>query len=117
MKKRNILIGAGALLVLGAAMMVPVGAGQAESKPATVAKGVDLSAFPADAPGRPMHMLFIHHSVGGALLADQGPEKGQSCIWDTHPSGGGLRKLLGAQGYEVHEASYDSAVGGDTDLF
>jgi hypothetical protein len=117
MKKRNLLIAAGVVVALGAAMLIPVGPGQAESKPATVAKGADLSAFAADAPGRPIHMLFIHHSVGGALLADQGAEKGQSCIWETHPSGGGLRKLLGTQGYQVHEASYDSAIGGDTDLF
>lgn len=117
MKKRSLLIAGGVVVVAGAAMLLPVGGGQAESKPKEVAKGADLSAFPAEAPGRPIHMLFIHHSVGGALLADQGPEKGQSCIWDTHPSGGGLRKLLGAQGYQVHEASYDSAIGGDTDLF
>lgn len=117
MKKRNLLIVGGALLAAGAAMMVPVGGDLAESKPASVAKGLDLSAFPADAPGRPLRMLFVHHSVGGALLADQGPEKGQSCIWETHPSGGGLRRMLGTQGYEVHEASYDSALGNDTDLF
>lgn len=117
MKKRNLLIAGGALLAVGAVMVVPVGGDVAESKPETVAKGLDLSAFAADAPGRPIEMLFLHHSVGGALLADQGPEKGQSCIWETHPSGGGLRKLLGAQGYSVHEASYDSQIGGDTDLF
>ena len=117
MKKRNLLIAGGALLAAGAALVVPVGGDLAESKPDSVAKGVDLSAFPDSPPGRPIHTLFVHHSVGGALLADQGPEKGQSCIWETHPAGGGLRKLLGAQGYAVHEASYDSALGNDTDLF
>lgn len=117
MKKRNLLIAGGALLAVGAALMVPVGGDLAESKPDSVAKGIDLSAFPEGAPGRPIRTLFVHHSVGGALLADQGPEKGQSCIWETHPAGGGLRRLLGSQGYEVHEASYDSALGNDTDLF
>lgn len=120
MKKRPLILGACVLAVVGAAgaaMLLPVGGGTAESKPTAVAKGIDLSAFSADAPGRPIHMAFLHHSVGGALLADQGPEKGASCVWDTHPSGGGLRKLLGAQGYEVHEASYDSKLGDKTDLF
>lgn len=117
MKKRPLVIGACIAVAACAALFVPVGAGTAESKPTTVAKGLDLSAFSAEAPGRPLQMAFVHHSVGGALLADQGPEKGASCVWDTHPSGGGLRKLLGAQGYEVHEASYDSALGDKTDLF
>ena len=117
MKKRPIVIGACVAVAACAALFVPVGAGTAESKPTAVAKGIDLSGFAADAPGRSIHMAFLHHSVGGALLADQGPEKGASCVWDTHPAGGGLRKLLGAQGYEVHEASYDSTLGNDTDLF
>jgi hypothetical protein len=65
---------------------------------------------------RPVHPSLDRRS----LLAAEGPQQGDKadkCIWDTHPSGGGLRDKLGAQGYSVHEASYGSAVGEDTDLF
>ena len=79
---------------------------------------IDLSAFSADPPKTPLRLLFIHHSSGGQLFADVGPEKERAnCILDTHPNGGGLRKLLAGAGYEVHEASYGSEVGESTDLF
>jgi len=77
---------------------------------------MDLSSYPADAPGQSLDFLFIHHSIGGQLLADPGAEEGQSSIHATHPNGGGLRRLLEDAGYRVHEASYDSGVGQDTDL-
>lgn len=68
-----------------------------------------------------MHLLFIHHSVGGSLLADQGDEAtgeyAPQCIWASHPNGGGLRSLLTGAGYIVHEASYGSRIGENTDLF
>lgn len=64
-----------------------------------------------------MDLLFIHHSCGGQLLAAPGPAVGADCIYQTHPEGGGLRSLLQASGYRVHEASYGSAVGGKTDIF
>lgn len=71
----------------------------------------------------PLRLLFIHHSCGGQLMADQGPVKGgadrasgEYCIHESHPNGGGLRTLLEAEGYEVHEASYGSRVGEDTDI-
>ena len=72
---------------------------------------------PEAPPGRPIDLLFIHHSVGGTLLADPGPESGASAVYQTHPEGGGLRRLLEQQGYRVHEASYHSRLGHNTDTF
>ncbi len=68
------------------------------------------------APGERLRFLFIHHSVGGQLLAERGPESGESSIHATHPNGGGLRARLAEAGYEVGEASYDSRIGQHTDL-
>lgn len=63
-------------------------------------------------------LLFIHHSCGGQLLAARGPELARaSCIFESHPNGGGLRARLREHGYAVHEASYGSEIGNDTDLF
>jgi len=70
----------------------------------------------------PVQILFIHHSCGGQLLADQGPrvggeaDGGERCIYVSHPNGGGLRDALEAAGYAVNEASYGSIVGEDTDV-
>lgn len=64
-----------------------------------------------------LDLLFIHHSCGGQLLAPAGPADGEQCIYRSHPNGGGLRPRLEAKGYVVHEASYGSAIGEDTDLF
>ncbi len=97
--------------------MVPVKPDTA-SPPRPPAPTMDLSKFSADKPAKPLRLLFIHHSVGGHLLAEKGPEKERAnCILDTHENGGGLRKKLQAQGYEIHEASYGSEVGDKTDLF
>jgi hypothetical protein len=72
-------------------------------------------------PSVPLNLLFIHHSVGGQLLADRGAQEDTSdarrSLHRTHPNGGGLRALLAAQGYQVHEASYGSEIGQQTDLF
>jgi hypothetical protein len=68
------------------------------------------------------NLLFIHHSCGGQLLADQGPasggdrESGERCIYVSHPNGGGLRTELEKAGFKVNEASYGSTVGEDTDI-
>jgi hypothetical protein len=63
-------------------------------------------------------LLFIHHSCGAQLLADPGVEVVRaSGILDSHPNGGGLRTRLRERGYAVHEASYGSEIGNDTDLF
>ncbi|NOZ01096.1 MAG: hypothetical protein GXP54_04310 [Deltaproteobacteria bacterium] len=78
---------------------------------------MDLSGFSADPVQGPVRLLFIHHSCGGQMLADPGRENGDHCIYRTHPNGGGLRGLLEKNGYEVHEASYGSDVGENTDLY
>jgi hypothetical protein len=54
-------------------------------------------------------------------MADPGPLEttadARRSLHRTHPNGGGLRSLLSKQGYRVHEASYGSAIGQNTDLF
>ena len=78
---------------------------------------MNLDGFSAARPARPLRLLFIHHSIGGQLLAERGPERERaSCILESHPNGGGLRAKLKAEGYEVHEASYGSEIGDRTDL-
>jgi hypothetical protein len=78
---------------------------------------VDLSAYDASAPKRPLNLLFIHHSCGGQLLASPGPEQGTNCIYTTNPNGGGLRSRLEQNSYAVHEVSYGSRIGEKTDIF
>jgi len=77
----------------------------------------DLSSFPATSPVKPVDLLFIHHSCGGQLLAEPGPDSHTNAIYTTSPNAGGLRALLEKNSYVVHEASYGSAVGEHTDLF
>jgi hypothetical protein len=68
------------------------------------------------------NLLFIHHSCGGQLLAEPGPEaggtreSGDPCIYVTHPNGGGMRTELERAGFKVNEASYMSTVGEATDI-
>lgn len=83
---------------------------------ATEGPAMDLSAYSAAPPERPLRFLFIHHSTGGQLLADPGEPSGEDSVHSTHPNGGGLRRLLAEAGYAVHEASYGSSVGEHTDL-
>ncbi|MBI2896588.1 MAG: hypothetical protein HYY06_23730 [Deltaproteobacteria bacterium] len=78
---------------------------------------MDLSAYSTDRPAVSLRLLFIHHSCGGQLLAPVGGNVGDCCIYRSHPNGGGLRPHLEQNGYEVHEASYGSRIGHDTDLF
>lgn len=109
-------------VVGGVAAFVPVGGddgtevGETRAGPA-----MDLAGFSDEPPGVPLRLLFVHHSVGGALLADRGEVSGElastTTIWDAHPDGGGLRRLLDQAGYTVHEASYGSRLGESTDLF
>jgi hypothetical protein len=77
---------------------------------------LDLSKFSSVSPTRPIHLLFIHHSTGGQLLANKGTDVGKDCIYATHPNGGGLRQLLKDNNYIVHEASYGSFIGDKTDI-
>jgi hypothetical protein len=101
--------------------LVPVGQPAPAVPGNTPERAPELDLAPqSDAPpGRSIDLLFIHHSVGGQLLADAGDELGpdaRRCIYDSHPNGGGLRRKLRDDGYRVHEASYSSTVGQRTDL-
>ena len=79
-------------------------------------------AAEGEVPAMPTDLLFIHHSCGGQLLADEGPmvggarDSGERCLYVSHPNGGGLRQMLESAGYTVNEASYGSIVGEDTDI-
>ena len=108
-----------AVLLVGVALWWPVSdeATETNMSSAPAANRMDLSAFSDSSPGRDIDLLFIHHSCGGQLLAPVGPDEGAQCIYTSHPNGGGLRALLGAQGYIVNEASYGSRVGDRTDVF
>src|SRR5579872_2121133 len=134
MKRRHLLLLA--LVAAAGGLLYPVGgAASAPPSPGPPVPTFDLSSF-ADAPVRPkvgdtggggrgttarvagVPLLFIHHSCGGQLLADPGKESSRAnCIYDAHPNGGGLRRMLEASGYDVHEASYGSDVGDKTDMF
>lgn len=107
-----------ALALAAAVALVPVV--EDASPPARARPGGSPMPSNSGAVARPrgaLDLLFIHHSCGGQLLAPVGENVGQSCVYRSHPNGGGLRARLEAQGYVVHEASYGSAVGEDTDLF
>jgi hypothetical protein len=78
---------------------------------------LDLSTFAQTPPPKLLRLLFIHHSCGGQLLASPGPEQETNCICETNPNGGGLRRLLERNNYSVHEASYGSKIGQNTDIF
>lgn len=99
------------LLALAAAAAYPVvrpAPMNATPAPAlSVPSGIDLSSYSDAPPERPVNLVFLHHSVGEQLLADEG----------AHPNAGGLRRQLEANHYAVNEASYGSAVGEKTDLF
>lgn len=79
-------------------------------------KTLDLSQYSSSSPGKPINLLFIHHSTGGQLLADKGPDIGANCIYKSSPNGGFLRRLLEQNNYIVHEASYGSLIGDKTDI-
>lgn len=109
-----------ALMLLAVLAVIPVGGDKTEyDKPLnnTEVDAMDLSSFSTNSPGTKLHLLFIHHSIGGQLVADKGRDNGKNCIYKTSPNGGGLRSLLQKEGYIVHEASYGSEVGGKTDIF
>jgi hypothetical protein len=106
-----------AIALLLPALLVPVGGGAAPEVPIPPpATPLDPPAAPPLPPGTTVRLLFIHHSCGGQLLADPGSDVGRQCIYQSHPNGGGLRRVLAQQGYEVHEASYGSVIGEHTDL-
>jgi hypothetical protein len=87
----------------------------------SIPPSLDLASYSDAPPPAALNLLFIHHSVGGQLLAEPGPlestVEARHSLHRTHPLGGGLRSSLSRQGYVVHEASYGSAIGQKTDLF
>ena len=117
--KKKLLSGGALALVTAGLGFVPVGGGLAESTPRESHEEgpMALDEYSADAPGEQLRLLFVHHSVGGQLLADEGDNVGEQSIYRTYPRGGGLRRLLHSNGYQVGEASYGSHVGENTDLF
>ena len=117
MNKKLLVVAVVAALVVGA-LFIPVGGATPPPPPRGRVAGIDLESFDPRRPETPLRLLFIHHSCGGQLFADPGPEKElANCILVSHPNGGGLRTQLQAHGYEVHEASYGSDIGENTDLF
>jgi hypothetical protein len=79
----------------------------------------NLAAYPSDKPDKQIHLLFIHHSCGGQLLADKGEMRelyAGARIFHAHPNGGGLRAALKRNNYIVHEASIGSRIGEKTDV-
>lgn len=120
MKIRWVLGGAATLAAAAGALLIPVGGdAEARSAPGEKVRPMDLSAHGDARPSRPLRTLFIHHSCGGQLLAEAGADvqPAGNCIYASHPNGGGLKRLLTESGYEVHEASYGSVIGEDTDMF
>ncbi len=79
-------------------------------------KILDLTQYSSSSPEKPINLLFIHHSTGGQLLADTVPDINVKCIYKSNPNGGGLRRLLEDANYIVHEASYGSLIGENTDI-
>ena len=78
--------------------------------------GLDLSQYPATPSEKPVDLLFIHHSIGSQLLAEKAPEPDAQRLYTKHPNGGGLKALLEKNNYVVHEASFGSLIGNDTDI-
>lgn len=117
--KKKIVIAAVTVVALGGILLIPVGGQEADEhqiKPTKV-KVVNLQNYSTESPGRSLNLFFIHHSCGGQMLAPMGSDDGDHCIYKSHSNGGGLRPLLEEQGYLVHEASYGSELGEETDIF
>ncbi|RLB45057.1 MAG: hypothetical protein DRJ42_30760 [Deltaproteobacteria bacterium] len=117
--KKKLLAGGAVALVTAGLGFVPVGGGLAVSTPrgSNEEGPMALDEYSADAPGEELRLLFVHHSVGGQLLADEGDDVGENSIYTSYPRGGGLRALLQSNGYQVGEASYGSRLGAHTDIF
>lgn len=63
-----------------------------------------------------IHLLFIHHSCGAQLLADKADKPNAQSLYTQHPNGGGLRSLLEENNYVVHQATFGSLIGNETDV-
>ena len=104
------------ILLIGTAMLTGCGSSPEKSLNNNQVHRLDLSKYSAEMPGAPLNLLFIHHSCGATLFADQGEKTGEYCLYESHPNGGGLRNLLRRNNYQVHEATYGSKIGQDTDI-
>lgn len=114
MKRKILIAGVAAAFVIGA-LLIPVGG--SETPLGEKVKSVNMQQYGTEKPQHPLNMLFIHHSCGGQMLAPVGKDVGDNCIYQSNPNGGGLRELLTAQNYNVHEVSYGSELGENTDIF
>ena len=97
-------------------LSVSTGCNNQASKVAANLKVLDLSAYSVEKPEKKLNLMFIHHSCGATLMAEQGEKTGEYCLYSSHPNGGGLRSLLQHNNYNVHEATYGSKIGQDTDI-
>ncbi len=113
----KILLGLAFVAAAALLLLSPVGGDLSEGHPVIRANALDLSAYADTPPAEPIDLVFLHHSVGAHLLATPGPEQGTGGIVNSHPNGGGLNALLADANYRLHEATYGSALGEDTDLF
>ena len=87
------------------------------SSQTNIVQRFDLSGYADTPPSKPLRLLFIHHSCGGQLFASPGSDNGTNCIYISNPNGGGLRSRLEKNSCEVHQASYGSRIGQNTDIF
>lgn len=115
MKRRYVAWGLLAIVLGAGALQIPIGGSGDGAESVTSVQGIDLSSHSDAAPSEPLDLLFIHHSVGGHLLAERGA--GGDKLDSPHPNGGGLRKLLAQNNYRVNEVTYGSKLGEHTDLF
>lgn len=99
-----------ASLLLGGLVLAlaPDAQAQGKGRGAAQVETLDLSRYSDAPPPEALDLVFLHHSVGQHLLHDPAANR---------QNGGGLRKLLGANRYRVHEATYGSELGEHTDLF
>jgi hypothetical protein len=104
------------LIVTFAAVFISTGCNNQSSQVDDNVKKLNLSEYSADKPDKRLNLLFIHHSCGATLMADKGEKTGEYCLYSAHPNGGGLRKLLQQNNYNVHEATYGSKIGQETDI-
>jgi hypothetical protein len=114
---RRVLVGGAAVIVTGAVLGLVHFKEEVPAMPTLPPIPPLANSFAeyASLPvGRPLDLVFLHHSIGEHWLADP---PGGSDASRAHENGGGLRRALVDQGYRVHEATYGSRLGEDTDLF
>lgn len=79
-------------------------------------KTMDFSGYSAEKPEKTLNLIFLHHSIGGQLLADRADAPDKQVLYSRHPNGGGLRRLLEENNYIVNEATFGSEIGEKTDI-